>query len=668
MADTYLTEGFFNSHVEIEVPKRLGFFNFFEDITEDEKHVKIKGFPYAWFNRLVKKKYETSKITKLYELVGLRMFGRSTIKVHKFFIPELLYIMNQGGKGQPKKLMYEIIQKTWVRDIFAEADPPSSCDLRRVARDMKVELFDWQKEFIELYDIKRQRAHLHGTLLSFGCGLGKTITGLATLKAVDCDCVVIIAPKSTLVDVWQDHLTRFFKKPQKVYMVGRDMPFDADYYIFNYEAMDKIDAVMKFLKTKRKVGIIVDESQNFLKIKSQRTQNLIDLRTKLDCDNVLMMSGTPVKGVGVEVMPLLRVLDSFFDDEAQSIFIKALGVNTTMGTDILHSRLNLMMHRRTMEEVYELPPITEETIKIKISDGNQYTIASVKKELERYMWQRIEFHKINMPVYKANWDKCVATFKADPKIKNTHDFQRWLEIVRYLIRSGYNRFDKWCVTETAWANKYEKDVLAPSLDKDLRDKFLECKSKIKYLELCVQGEVLGYLDKLRSEMVVKMCQEGINVGEIIANAVKKVIFFTTYVNVLKTMDELCENESIMSICLYGANSKDAPRILEKFRDNPDVECLIATIQTLATGVTLTAANTVVFLNDPWRQSDREQALHRIHRIGQDTECFVYTLSLDTGSASNLSDRTAEILAWSKEMTDAIVDGKKFREAVGIIDV
>ena len=142
MADTYLTEGFFNSHVEIEVPKRLGFFNFFEDITEDEKHVKIKGFPYAWFNRLVKKKYETSKITKLYELVGLRMFGRSTIKVHKFFIPELLYIMNQGGKGQPKKLMYEIIQKTWVRDIFAEADPPSSCDLRRVARDMKVELFD----------------------------------------------------------------------------------------------------------------------------------------------------------------------------------------------------------------------------------------------------------------------------------------------------------------------------------------------------------------------------------------------------------------------------------------------------------------------------------------------------------------------------------------------
>jgi len=83
--------------------------------------------------------------------------------------------------------------------------------------------------------------------------------------------------------------------------------------------------------------------------------------------------------------------------------------------------------------------------------------------------------------------------------------------------------------------------------------------------------------------------------------------------------------------------------------------LIATIQTLATGVTLTEANTMFFLNKPWRHSDYSQASDRIHRRGQDTEVTIYTLLLNTGSKPNLSTRMEEVMKWSKKLFDSIVE-------------
>jgi hypothetical protein len=82
--------------------------------------------------------------------------------------------------------------------------------------------------------------------------------------------------------------------------------------------------------------------------------------------------------------------------------------------------------------------------------------------------------------------------------------------------------------------------------------------------------------------------------------------------------------------------------------------LVATSQTIGTGVTLTEANQMFFFGPPWRDSDFEQCSDRIHRIGQTDDCHIYTVTLDTGGALNLSTRMDAILAWSKTMTDAVI--------------
>ena len=660
--DNIISRFFSKPESNVSIPVSSGLFSDmlnFEPVREDGNYVIIRNFPIGWFRRLSKRKYGSHKLANMLEKVGVMLMSSSaTVRVHKFFLPELVYILAQGNGGNAnQKLIDRIVAVTWLKDLYVAGNEFSnSADLSRVDRDMNVKLFDWQKEFIGLYDVKRQRAHLNGELLSFGCGLGKTITALALMKAIGCDAVVVIAPKSTLEDVWVDHLKRFFKKEPRWYLVNKSQPSDAEYFIFNYESMDKVDSVLKYLKAKKNVGIVVDESHNFLKMSSNRTQNLIKLRDDLDCHNVLMQSGTPIKAIGNECIPLLRVIDSFFDDDAERIFKSAFGLSTTLGTDILHARMNLMMHRRTMEDVFTLPEKTSENIEVKIKDGGEYTITNVKKELAAYLEDRKSYHNGRKRIYEEEWNRCMEYFNSSRDLTRTPEWVKYCRIIDKLLKFGYDRFDRELVADVTWANAYERNTLEPMLPKNLRGEFRDCKAAIKYLNLKLQGEVLGKLDQIRSRMVTSMLH-GVDLEDIISSSLKKVIFFTTYVDTVETLDKILRSKGCKPICVYGQTSKDSATLLNKFREDKNSNVLIATIQTLATGVTLVEANTVVFLNDPWRDADKEQASNRIWRIGQDTPCFIYTLHLDTGDQKNLSDRTADILDWSKQMTDAIVNGK-----------
>lgn len=627
---------------------------FFDTITDKGLYVTIKGFPIVWFKQKIKRKYHTTRIENFFDAIGIKMWGKQTIQVHKFFLPELIFLLNKFNA--PRAIKDEIINNTWIKSMYDE-HIKSEVDMGRVERDMNVKLLPWQDEFIRDYGVKKQRCHLRGMILSFDCGLGKTITSLALMKALGMEKVVIFAPKSTLINVWVDHLQRFYKKTPSYWVVNQDnKSSDVEYYICNYESMDKIYDVIKDIKKSNKVGIITDESHNFLRLGSKRTQMLIKLRDDLNVSGCTMMSGTPVKAMGTEIMPLLRVIDGYFDDTAQTIFAKAFGVNTTVATDILHARMDMMMVRKTKEEVLQLPEKHEEDVLVKIPDGSKYTISNVKKSLQAYQEERTKYHIKMKPVYEQEWRECIGYLTAHKQIGGSDDFKRYLDTVDYLRRHGYSRFDARLVEDVIWMNKYEKEVLIPALPKDLKDKFKHCKSAIKYLDMKIQGEVLGYLGTLRAEMTSALLH-AIDIEEMIESAIKKTIFFTSFVDTVEQCAEIVKSKGYEPCLVYGATSKDVPALLNKFRKDKKVNPLIATMQTLATGVTLVEANQVIFVNRPWRQADYQQSSDRCYRIGQDTECFIKTLTLDTGEEPNLSTSMKDILDWSKSMTDAIVDGK-----------
>jgi len=173
------------------------------------------------------------------------------------------------------------------------------------------------------------------------------------------------------------------------------------------------------------------------------------------------------------------------------------------------------------------------------------------------------------------------------------------------------------------------------------------------------GEVIGgLLNRLRAEMFNEMIIHS-PLCNIIQNSEKKTICFTTFVDVVRNAKKYVEEKCKLSpIAVFGETSSNIKGILKQFKLDTTTNPLIATIQTLSTGVTLVEADTVVFLNQPWRYVDRSQAEDRVHRIGQDTEVKIYTFVLDTGSEKNLSTRMEDIVSWSKEMFEGIVGAEE----------
>ena len=355
-----------------------------------------------------------------------------------------------------------------------------------------------------------------------------------------------------------------------------------------------------------------------------------------------------------ELASLIAMLDPMFDDDAARIFKASFGVNTKIASEVLHARLKRMMERVT-KDVLDLPPKRKSTIQVKIANGQKYTIKEVKKGMKVYVEERMRFHRDHMVEYRQDFDECMR-YLPTREISKTEDFKRYKAIIDKLIKTSgqFEQGDE----DVAWANAYEKDVVEKEFTSELLHKFRHCKAAIKYLQLKVRGEVLGqFLARLRIEMTTEMLKT-VDIKKLIDEAEKKTIIFTSFIDTIETCERHVKSLGYKPIVIYGKNSGEIAPLAAKFQKDESFNPLIASLQTLSTGATLTAANRVIFLNKPWRSIDYEQASDRVHRIGQDTAVDIISLVLDTGDEGNLSTRMEDIMDASARAFDAIVEEKK----------
>ena len=82
-----------------------------------------------------------------------------------------------------------------------------------------------------------------------------------------------------------------------------------------------------------------------------------------------------------------------------------------------------------------------------------------------------------------------------------------------------------------------------------------------------------------------------------------------------------------------------------------MKILIGTWQKIGTGLTLTAANYMIFLDTPWTYSIFDQACDRIHRISQTKPVFIYNLI----ASNTIDERVKYLLNLKKSLSDFVVD-------------
>lgn len=92
--------------------------------------------------------------------------------------------------------------------------------------------------------------------------------------------------------------------------------------------------------------------------------------------------------------------------------------------------------------------------------------------------------------------------------------------------------------------------------------------------------------------------------------------------------------------IHGGTSRpNRARIIELFKAGK-LDVLCGSLETVAEGLTLTAADMVIFLEVSFKPSRNQQAMRRIHRIGQERPCVV----LDYITPDTVDEKKRELLA------------------------
>ena len=92
---------------------------------------------------------------------------------------------------------------------------------------------------------------------------------------------------------------------------------------------------------------------------------------------------------------------------------------------------------------------------------------------------------------------------------------------------------------------------------------------------------------------------------------------------------------------------------DRFQNDPNCKVMIGTIGALGTGFTLTAAQLVIFVDEPWNRGIKDQAEDRAHRIGTRGPVRVVTiLTRDT-----VDEGVYNLVQKKGKMADLLVDGK-----------
>tara|TARA_R100000544_G_C2211449_1_gene52195 strand:+ start:42 stop:821 length:780 start_codon:yes stop_codon:yes gene_type:complete len=127
--------------------------------------------------------------------------------------------------------------------------------------------------------------------------------------------------------------------------------------------------------------------------------------------------------------------------------------------------------------------------------------------------------------------------------------------------------------------------------------------------------------------------------EVIDESSKKVLIFVPFKHVIDLLTKKLREDKISTEVIRGdVSAPNRTKIFKQFQQQDDPKVLVIQPQAAAHGVTLTAANTVVWWGPTSSLETYAQANARVHRSGQDHKCTVVQLQ-----GSNVEKRVYSLL-------------------------
>lgn len=448
-------------------------------------------------------------------------------------------------------------------------------------------------------------------LLADDMGLGKTTEALAMTK--HCKAVLILCPKGLrpnwrreIMECYPDHEHVFTvdgtpKKRLEIIRAATASSVDrrhTTYLIAHYDLLPRasdemMDGLVYFLADHItfKTAIICDESHALKSKDAKRTKRVMDLVDRAQPSARILATGTPIRNMVDDLWSQVEILrpgtwTSYTDFERRHCHVGFMEVNVNgriisqrkiMGSKNLGELNETLKHfqiRRHKGEVLDLPKVSYNFPVLELDETSRIFYRDMREEARLAL---------------SLMDPTANIF--DPKAKSALDqAMKCGQICQGLV-AGASDTDLPEIVEAAVGRKVEGVKRGAHTDYVVTDNV-----KLRWI-----------LDSL-----TEISEQG-----------SQAVVFGNYNSLLRWMHkELTDGQRVSSGLIYGdVGSEERQRTIDAFNAG-ELRVLFSQVS-IAEGWNATAAQHAFFIGRSWSPAVNQQAVDRIHRIGQEKPVTVH---------------------------------------------
>ena len=141
-----------------------------------------------------------------------------------------------------------------------------------------------------------------------------------------------------------------------------------------------------------------------------------------------------------------------------------------------------------------------------------------------------------------------------------------------------------------------------------------------------------------------------SIEEAVAGGHKVVVFFNFIAGIELVGDRLTEMG--IDYATMTGSTHDRRAVIERFQQDPNCRALLMTLKTGGVGLNLTVADTVYIFEPWWNKAAEEQAINRLHRIGQKAKVMSYALI----TRDTIEEKIRLLQQQKKDLADSLITG------------
>jgi SWI/SNF-related matrix-associated actin-dependent regulator of chromatin subfamily A-like protein 1 len=405
------------------------------------------------------------------------------------------------------------------------------------------------------------------SMLCDDMGLGKTVQAIAATDQLDdIESILIICP-ATVRENWQIEFDRWSMWGRDFTVAFNNQTNPTDFFICSYEyATSRI----KDLKEIGYSAVIVDEAHYLKSFTAKRSKAVLGMQGLIHhCRRMWLLTGTPAPNDAGELW----------------IYLVVFGVIDLPYGDFIAKYC-----------------LTADT-------GFRVKVLGVKKEMLSEliaMMNKIMLRRKKEDVLKELPPITFSTQVISPGPVVLEES----ELMEYSI------------------NAQSQEVLAVKLESErailnaLREKN---KEGFSFDDLAQNAKSISTLRKYSALQKIVPAIE-IIASELEENQYEKVVIFAYHTQVVKAVAEGLKKFGVRVIAGFTSN-RERDLNVKHFQNKPNVRVFVGNIKAAGVGITLTAAHTVIFIEQSWVPAENAQAAMRCHRIGQEKPVFVRFLAV-----------------------------------------